>query len=72
MSDDIIESFGRGFAGFAHSRAGELVGSSFSSTGSLVASLFDGTEGTTKAAFGKLKADIDALVKALVEVCRNF
>ncbi len=62
MSDDIIESFGRGFAGFAHSRAGELVGSSFSSTGSLVASLFDGTEGTTKAAFGKLKADIDALV----------
>ncbi len=62
MSDNAIEAFGRGFAGFAHSRAGDLVGSSFNDTGSLVASLFDGTEGTTKAAFAALKADIDALV----------
>lgn len=62
MSDNAIEAFGRGFAGFAHSRAGDLVGSSFDNTGALVASLFDGTSGTTKAAFAALKADIDALV----------
>ena len=62
MSDNAIEAFGRGFAGFAHSRAGDLVGSSFNDTGALVASLFDGTSGTTKAAFATLKADIDALV----------
>ena len=62
MSDNAIKAFGRGFAGFAHSRAGDLVGSSFNDTGALVASLFDGTTGTTKAAFASLKADSDALV----------
>ena len=62
MPDNAVEAFGRGFAGFAHSRAGDLVGTSFKDSGSLVKSLFDGTEGTTKAAFKTLKADIDALV----------
>ncbi len=70
MADDVVSAFGKGVVGFAHSRAGELVGDSFSGSGALVASLFDGTSGTTKQAFKKLKEDIDALsplIEDLVE-----
>ncbi|MFT4013709.1 MAG: FIVAR domain-containing protein [Paracoccus sp. (in: a-proteobacteria)] len=61
MADDIFSAFGRGFVAFAHTRAADLVGDSFSDTGKLVSSLADGQEGTTKTAFETLKQDIQQL-----------
>lgn len=59
MSDDVFAAFGRGFVAFAHTRAADLVGDSFSDTGKLVTSLADGKTGSTKTAFDQLKTDID-------------
>lgn len=61
MADDVFSAYGKGFVGFAHTRAAHLVGDSFSDTGKLILSLGDGQTGTTKAAFDALKADIDQL-----------
>ena len=51
MSDDIFSAFGRGFVAFAHTKAADLVGDSFSDSGKLITSLADGKDGTTKTAF---------------------
>lgn len=48
MSDDVFAAFGRGFVAFAHTRAADLVGDSFSDTGKLVTSLADGKTGSTR------------------------
>jgi hypothetical protein len=62
MGDNVWAALIKGCLGFAHSRAGDLVASSFDDTGSLVASLFDNSpEGTTKARFAKLKTDVAAV-----------
>lgn len=61
MSDDIFSAFGRGFVAFAHTKAADLVGDSFSDSGKLITSLADGKTGTTKTAFDAVKADIDQL-----------
>jgi hypothetical protein len=70
MSDDIFSSFGRGFVAFAHTRAANLVGDSFSDSGKLIVSLADGKTGTTKTAFDAVKDDVKNLTdigKALKE-----
>jgi hypothetical protein len=61
MSDDIFSSFGRGFVAFAHTRAADLVGYSFSDSGKLIVSLADGKTGTTKTAFDSVKDDVKNL-----------
>lgn len=74
MADDVFSAFGRGFVAFAHTRAADLVGDSFSDSGKLVSSLADGQEGTTKTAFDALKADIEQLTdigKALADTLKT-
>ncbi len=61
MSDDIFSAFGKGFVAFAHTRAADLVGDSFSDSGKLIDSLGDGQTGTTKTAFEAVKADVQAI-----------
>lgn len=62
MADDVWAGLVHGCLGFANSRAGDLVGTSFNDTGSLVSSLFDSSPpGTTKARFEQLKSDIKNL-----------
>lgn len=68
MSDDVFSAFGRGFAGFAQSRAGDLVGDSFSDTGKLIESIFG--DASFKEALDKLKADIKAL-SATIETVKK-
>ncbi|PPK73925.1 hypothetical protein B0F87_11336 [Methylobacter tundripaludum] len=64
MADDVWTALVKGALGFAHSRAGDLTGTSFKDTGSLVSSLFDNSPaGSTKERLKKLKEDIDALSK---------
>ncbi|SMO77082.1 DUF6603 domain-containing protein [Paracoccus laeviglucosivorans] len=73
MADDVFSAFGRGFTAFAHTRAADLVGDSFSDTGKLVSSLADGQQGTTKTAFDALKADVEQLTaigKALADAIK--
>jgi len=61
MADNVWAALVKGCLGFAQSRAGDLVGTSFKDTGSLVTSLFDSSPaGTTKDRFEQLKADIEA------------
>lgn len=62
MSDDIFSAFGRGFVAFAHTKAADLVGDSFSDSGKLIASLADGQSNTTKPAFEAVKKDVEQLV----------
>lgn len=61
MSDDVWSALVKGVLGFAHSRAGDMVGDSFKDTGSFLKSLFDGSSGTTKAAIEKIKTDVEDL-----------
>jgi hypothetical protein len=64
MADDVWTALVKGSLGFAHSRAGELTGTSFKDTGSLVSSLFDHSPaGSTKDRLKKLKDDLEALSK---------
>jgi hypothetical protein len=61
MAENVWAALVKGCLGFAHSRAGELVGTSFNDTGSLVTSVFDNSPaGTTKARLQALKDDIAA------------
>ncbi|WP_036288316.1 DUF6603 domain-containing protein [Methylosinus sp. PW1] len=64
MSEDIFSSFGKGFVAFAHTRAADLVGDSFSDSGKLIASLADGKTGSTKTAFDQVKDDVTQLTNA--------
>ncbi len=69
MTDDVWSALTRGVLGFAHSRAGDLTGSSFKDTGSLIASLFDNSpDGTTKTRLGTLKQDINDLSPLVQQV----
>lgn len=61
MPDDVFSAFGRGFAAFAHTRAADLIGSSFSDSGKFLQSLTDGKSGTTKTAFEAVKEDVEQL-----------
>ncbi|WP_085316832.1 DUF6603 domain-containing protein [Derxia lacustris] len=73
MAENVWTALVKGCLAFAHSRAGDLVGESFSDSGSLVKSLFDGSPaGTAKTRLDELKKDIkdlkpqvEPLVKAL-------
>ncbi len=59
MADDVWTALVKGTLVFTHSRAGEVVGDSFSDTGSLVTSLFDSSPaGTAKTRLDQLKKDI--------------
>ncbi|MFN3273654.1 MAG: DUF6603 domain-containing protein [Paracoccus sp. (in: a-proteobacteria)] len=70
MTADVFSAFGRGFVAFAHTRAADLVGDSFSDSGKLITSLADGKTGTTKTAFEAVKADMQQL-GAVGEAIRN-
>ena len=74
MTDNVWAALVQGCLGFAHSRAGDLVGSSFKDSGSLVGSLFDNSPaGTTKTACETLKADVAAVkdeVKPLIDAIK--
>lgn len=61
VSDDVWTALVKGVLGFAHSRAGDMVGTTFKDTGSFLKSLFDGTSGTTKSAIDTIKTDVDNL-----------
>lgn len=75
MADDVWSALVRGALAFAHSRAGELTGTSFKDTGALVSSLVDGSkEGTSKARLETLKqeiADLKPLVKAVADAVKG-
>lgn len=73
MSDDVWTALVKGVLGFANSRAGDMVGTTFKDTGSFLKSLFDGTSGTTKDAIDRIKTDVDNLTpigKALGEALK--
>jgi hypothetical protein len=74
MADDVWTGLSNGALSFAHSRAGDLVGTSFSDAGSLVTSLFDHSPpGTAKTRLDQLKTDIAAAadaVKPIVEAIK--
>jgi hypothetical protein len=61
MSEDVWTALVKGVLGFAHSRAGDMVGTTFKDTGSFLKSLFDGASGTTKGAIDRIKADVNDL-----------
>lgn len=61
MSDDVWSALVKGLLGFTHSRAGDMVGSTFKDTGSFITSLFDGASGTTKTALDTIKGDVKDL-----------
>lgn len=66
---DVATGFMQAVSAFAASRLGRTSATSFKDAGSLMASLADGVPGTTKPAFDRLRADIEAnvdLVKPIV------
>lgn len=73
MSDDVWTALVKGVLGFAHSRAGDMVGTTFKDTGSFITSLFDGASGTTKTALDTIKTDVKDLTpigKALADALK--
>jgi hypothetical protein len=73
VAEDVWTALVKGVLGFGHSRAADLVGTTFGDTGTFVKSLGDGATGTTKAALDKMKKDIDKLateVKPLVDALK--
>lgn len=61
MGDNVWAALVKGCLGFAHSRVGDLVGTSFNDTGALVKSVFDGSPaGISKTRLQTLKDDIAA------------
>ena len=74
MTDNVWAALVQGCLGFAHSRAGDLVGTSFKDSGALVGSLFDNSPaGTAKDRLQTLKADIAAVkdeVKPLIDAIK--
>lgn len=61
MSDDVWTALVKGVLSFSHSRASDMVGTTFKDTGSFLTSLLDGTSGTTKTAIETIKTDVKNL-----------
>jgi hypothetical protein len=65
MPNDVWSALAKGCLGFAHSRVGDMTGTTFNDTGSLVTSLFDHSPlGTAKTRLDQLKRDVDSLSAA--------
>lgn len=65
MPNDVWSALAKGCLGFAHSRVGDMTGTTFNDTRSLVTSLFDHSPlGTAKTRLYQLKRHIDSLSAA--------